>query len=492
MNYYRERLEKEIAALGVFPRVISGSDDLTFTGVLVDFFEPRDEIQLEEARNGRVTLFVRQNWNIDEESETVERNINDYIRDILPVIDRDKALKDYTREDIDSIILKIRKKARSDSRTIGEDRIGHFEDLLLVVYEVGANNRLFEDTLSVDKIRAEMSDLSEKEEASAKILLRPKSLSLEHEKTLLKAFRDADICTMPGEMLAAYLQMFTGLRNEEATAVLFGDIYKLHDSGRSAMKIYKSSPGRGGKLRIEMKTRNAYRNLPVFGFLAMRLEKRFEYIKTLYPSEDVSKFTITCKGIAYDKTIGSADLTEAGGKLLMDTAPKDKKTQRALSEMLSNLKQEGLSIEEKSATAYLFRRNFATHLHNLGVPQSTAEFLIGHEILESGVERNHFISDEEMEVIHDYFRFHPFNDAFPGEGYDVQERPDRGCRVSLEVSEKTMYRIRVNEPRENVEFQIADEDRAKVRISFAPLKDSFGAGIDLVGVVNQAYAPESD
>ena len=32
------------------------------------------------------------------------------------------------------------------------------------------------------------------------------------------------------------------------------------------------------------------RNLPVFGFLAMRLEKRFEYIKTLYPSEDVTAY----------------------------------------------------------------------------------------------------------------------------------------------------------------------------------------------------------
>lgn len=485
MKHYRERLEQMISASGEFPRVVPGGQDRTFVGALVDFFEPQDERQLEDARRSRVTMFVRQNWNIDEESETIDRNINDYIRDILPVLDRDRALKDSTKEYFDSVLLAIRKNRTKKRKQVKEERIEHFEDLLLVVYEVGVNQRLFDDSLGIEKYKAELDDLSTKNESAAKILLRPKSLSLEHERRLLKQFRESDICTMPGEELAAFFQMFTGLRNEEVTAVLYGDIYKLHESGRRAIRIYKSSPGRGGNLRIEMKTRSAYRNLPLFGFLAKRLERRLEYIKSLYPDKDVMKFTITCKGIQYDKTIGSVNLTEYGRDFLRETAPNDEKT--AITDMLSMLREEGLDIEEKSPTAYLFRRNFATHLHNLGVPQSTAEFLIGHVILESGTERNHFVSDEEMETIHDYFRFHPYNDAFPSEGYELMDSQNKGSSVAIEFSQNSMFRIIMNEPGEDLELSMSDSDRAKIKVSYAPVKTPYGTGVDLSGVVNQAY-----
>ena len=251
MKHYTEELNRSIATVGRFEDKKIGSNDFTFVGVLRKYFEPSNEQELESSRKARTVMFVRQNWNIDEESITITQNINDYVRDILPCLDRDKALKDYTEEDFAAILTRIQVKCRKEGRDIGEDRLAHFEDLLRVVYRVGVNNGLFEDLIG-----EEIEEQIIKDEASAKRTLLPKSLTLEQERFLLKMFRAADICTMKGELLAAFLQFFTGLRNEEATALLFEDIHDL-PSGRSVFKVYKSSPGRGGNLRLAMKSANA-------------------------------------------------------------------------------------------------------------------------------------------------------------------------------------------------------------------------------------------
>lgn len=108
-----------------------------------------------QKRYHRKTLFVRQNWNKNEESETVDTYISDYVRDILPVLDRYLALKDYTKEYFDSVLLAIRKNREKRSKQVKEERIEHFEDILLVVYEVGVNQRLFDDCIEIEKYKAE-------------------------------------------------------------------------------------------------------------------------------------------------------------------------------------------------------------------------------------------------------------------------------------------------------------------------------------------------
>ena len=47
-------------------------------------------------------------------------------------------------------------------------------------------------------------------------------------------------------------------------------------------------------------------------------------------------------------------------------------------------------VDEKEATAYLFRRNFATILHILGLNQNEIEYLMGHKIASDFEKRNYY------------------------------------------------------------------------------------------------------
>lgn len=481
MKHYGEELNRSIATVGKFQDKKIGSNDLTFVGVLRRYFEPENEQELENVRKDKTVVFVRQNWNVDEESITIAQNINDYARDILPSLDREKALKDYTEEDFASILTRIQVKCRKEGRDIGEDRLAHFEDLLRVVYRVGVNNGLFEDLIG-----KETEEQGIKDEAAAKRTLLPKSLTLEQERFLLKMFFEADICTMKGELLAAFLQFFTGLRNEEATALLYRDIQDL-PSGGSIFKVYKSSPGRGGNIRLSMKSSNAYRLVPVFDFLSKRLKKRRDYLQELNPNVDVNLCPIACKNLDYQTTIGSATLTESGKDLLMSLPSPNKDLLPALQKMLINLQKEGVNLEEKDPTSYLFRRNYATHLHNLGLSEFLCEFIIGHEIQEQGVERNHFVSDEEQEKIQKVFLKHPFNTFFSSENANTTGEMESSSHVKLEVEPNTLYRINVNESSEDVVFNMDEKDRTKCMVLYGSSGVPCKSTVDISGIINKAY-----
>ncbi len=440
-------LESRIDDCGYYPSENS-SGDLTFVGVLRKYFEPSSDDDMDKAIRSKVVMYVRQDWNrFSLDADTTDDYISDYVNVVLPEIYRDRALRDYTLRDFELIKDRIRRKKEDE---VSIERLNHFFFLIDRVYEVGVNNHLYPDRLKGTNFRnVDLSSLSDEE--CTRILMRPKSLTKEQEFYLLDNFRKADICEMRGETLAAYLQFFTGLRNEEIAGVMYSDLSEL-ESGRVILFVTKSAR-RGGKIiSLQLKTSNAYRYVPVFGFLADRLKKRREFIEQRYDKKEVSNFTIACRGHNYSSHVGTEAVSIAGRELIMDAASKTKDGKTVMSDLLDELREEGLPIDEKEPTAYLFRRNYATHLHNLKVDPSTADFLIGHIILEDGVNRHDFMTVDVEERIHRILDSHPFN-AFFG-CPDQVTGTLHGSKVILKLKAGKHYTVSLNEPNDDVKINM--------------------------------------
>ena len=482
MKFYRKELEEKINASGHYYRLhFPEEKHLTYVGVLINFFEPEDDSAMQYARRTNMDKYVRQDWDIEGDTDTVVDYINVYVNTILPEIDRFKALESYSREDFDSIMDRIKKKKPD----VEIERIKRFEMLLLRVYKVGVANGLFEDMINTEGL-PNQEDFSEKSEDAVRILLRPKSLSLAHERNILKEFKESDICEMKGERLAAFLQFFTGARNEEVTGVCYGDFKDLSASGRTVLYLFKTSRGSKGRLSLEMKTSNARRIVPVFSFLANRIGKRRAYIENLFPGEDISKFRVACRGDDYSRPMNPRVLTESGKQLILDTVP-EKGGESALTRMLARLQVEGVPVEEKSPTAYLFRRNFATHLHNLGLEQSVMEAIIGHELIDPEDSRHHFASEDALEKIHDAFAFHPFNVFFPEDSYENRNETSRGNRITISMKPGIHYQLLLNEPNDETVLELEESRRKDISFSLST-RNGIDEGVDISGLVNKSYA----
>ena len=487
MKKYTKDLEDKINASGHYYRLhFPDEKTLTYVGVLTNYFETEDESQLPQTDNINGAMYVTQGWNLKTD-ETIPAYINIYINAILPEIDPNKALESYTIEDFDSIMESI----RSRYQHVEEETIERFRYLLERVYIVGVNNNLFEDTMGLcdSPVEENLSDLTEEK---ARILLRPKSLSVAHELNILRRFKASDICTMEGEELVAFLQFFTGLRNEEATGVNFGDFRKLSLSGRTVLYVYKTSRGSKGRLSLKMKTSNARRVIPIFRFLAERLEIRRKHIEGLFPEEDVSHFRIGCRGTDYYKPMNPRKLTDSGRELILATAPESENEKSYFVQMLARLRVEGVPVEEKSPTAYLFRRNYATHMHNLGLDQSSMEATIGHELLDPNDSRHHFSNEDALEKIHDVFEFHPFNSFFSENRIIHNGEVSTGNRIAITMQPGIHFRMMLNEPNDETLLEMAETQRKDFIFTYSTRSGSLGETVDIRGLVNESYKPDAE
>lgn len=486
MKKYTKELEDKINASGHYPRLhFPDEKTLTYVGVLINYFETEDESQLPQTDNNEVAMYITQGWNVESE-RTIPEYINTYVNTILPEIDQNKALESYTREDFDSIMETI----RSRYPHVEEERIERFRYLLERVYIIGVNNNLYEDTMGLGEPPV-VENLSDLTEDKARVLLRPKSLSVAHELNILRKFKETDICTMDGEKLVAFLQFFTGLRNEEATGVNFGDFKTLSLSGRTVLYVYKTSRGSRGRLSLRMKTSNARRVIPIFRYLAEQLEIRRKHIEKLFPGKDASRFRVGCKGIDYERPMNPSRLTDSGRDLILSTAPESEKDKSSFVQMLARLRVEGVPVEEKSPTAYLFRRNFATHMHNLGLDQSSMEAIIGHELINPNDSRHYFTNEDALERIHDAFEFHPFNFFFSEGQVAKDSEVSSGNKIALIMQPSVHYRLTINEPNDETFLDMPPERRKDFIFTYSTRNGSPGESVDIRGLVNESYKPDA-
>jgi hypothetical protein len=107
----------------------------------------------------------------------------------------------------------------------------------------------------------------------------------------------------------------------------------------------------------------------------------------------VDKLPIACVGDQWEQRCSGRHLTAAARELFqsikMDAA------QLAFVDMAIHNDEE-FPFEEKDPTAYLFRRNFGTHLHILGLTEAEIAYVIGHDIEDPYETRNEFVNEEKL------------------------------------------------------------------------------------------------
>ena len=157
------------------------------------------------------------------------------------------------------------------------------------------------------------------------------------------------------------------------------------------------------ELKLGGKTKNLFRYVPIPEKLKKLIDKRLEFIKNSeYYSMlssgkkgfNIMDLTIACKGNDFGKICSTIDLSLAG-KLLLKQARVDEKTLQ----FIDNDIYKDDEVVEKEATAYLFRRNFATMLQILGLTQNEIEYIMGHKIESNTDNRNYFSNIDKLCII---------------------------------------------------------------------------------------------
>lgn len=176
---------------------------------------------------------------------------------------------------------------------------------------------------------------------------------------------------LPGEYFGINLCLYSGARLNEGAGTNFRDLnpmkyypgeYKLN-LGLLTTQLHKNI------LKLSGKTWNAPRIVPVLDVLADIIIRRKEYIKSKlsFPLENedgrfesVDDLPIVCKGNNYTKRSGSDDISRAGRKLFIEELKFDENRMAGISELM--FRDPEMFAEEKSATCYTCRRDFATEL----------------------------------------------------------------------------------------------------------------------------------
>lgn len=224
-----------------------------------------------------------------------------------------------------------------------------------------------------------------------------KSLKPLAEKSIFEAvMRDPE---QEGEYLGVALMFGLGLRNAEACGARFSDIVKICGQNdfyalRVTNTVSKHQLKTGGK------TKNTFRYVPIPDTLKELLDKRKEFILSSdacskYCAEnknfDVNSLTIACRGNDYKNICTTPDLSRHG-KYLLEKA----KVEEDVLKFIDNALYKDDDIVEKEATAYLFRRNFATMLQILGLSQNEIEYIMGHKIESNFEKRNYYSNYDKL------------------------------------------------------------------------------------------------
>ena len=339
---------------------------LTFCGTLEEFYK-----------------VISRHWN----DTTRKKYDRDYNNVILPHIENHniRIISSYTIKDCDEILRRIQEDGYDSKGTnmeYSESAVNHFKYLIYSVFYHASNAGYCHNFMWGTKfeVNVERETLA----VQSKTLIK-KSLSVKQEKELISILIASP--KQNGRLIALLLMFVLGLRDGEACGLDFGDIYELpYYKGCYVAVIKQSTIPDTNTLQSSGKTWNMGRRIPIPGKVAEFLLERKAIIKEIIekndPEIDINRIPVAAACDLYD------DLAEFSKRLKADDVTDEaKKVFRQAgieSEVLATLEIEmeeesaRLEISESNVTAYLLRRNFATHLKILGLDYPDIQYLLGH------------------------------------------------------------------------------------------------------------------
>lgn len=427
------------------------------------------------------------------------QNMSAYRNRILPKIGKYKAMEDFEETDFEKVLERLAAEGEYEEKTIND-----YRRLIWVVYRAGVENGLYEDRLMWDlRDKVGIDDESDTDAINKKafIELTRKSLSIEEEKKLLEWFKNLDPALVDGDYIGLILMFFLGLRNNEAAGLDYGAVVEIQLEGTHFPCVYIAKTTELGSNRTKLggKTSNAPRVIPIFDFLYDFLMRRKEFIQGKIRSGEITSFDkskididrlpVVCHGCNYLKRSSSQGITDSANQLFSELGIGI----REVSAAVIGIMNEQMSyphelIAEKDITAYIFRRNTATHLYALGLSAGQCQYLIGHEIESSEEYRNLFTNPDLLYNIYNILKEHPFYDFFD----DDAELGHKYYRYTTKNLKKPIHvRIVTFEPRTRLSLRITRG--SGVQLTQTPYSFPSGAYPRTANVrkrVRKAYMPK--
>ena len=286
-----------------------------------------------------------------------------------------------------------------------------------------------------------------------------------------------------------------GLRNNEACGINFGYIREFSAyPGHYYLYVPQSTELGTNTLKVLGKTRNSGRRIPMPDTLAkllLELRQKREKLATERGyrgrGEDLP---VACKKNNPTERCSADDLSQAAKTMYevigMRTAELVALNQELLEDAQAakeEYEDDEFSEIEKDPSAYLMRRNFATHIAAVGLTDAEIHYVIGHKIEDEYIQRRAF-GDEKM-----LYRIKLKMDQRPLLN-DVQ--PDRcisvtpGSRNSINSSQKISMNLQAENMKEVRIHVTAEEPGDAIQFRFADGSDIPGIEVDYI-----TYAADS-
>ena len=439
----------------------------TFVGVLRRYFVEYDKF----GNNNGITKHCN--------DATKKAYHSDYENRLLPALiklyGKDKPMHSYTAEDFENTLDFL-----NQQKDYADNTLNHYRYLLWSVYRIGFEHELYQDNIFWDDIIEFLEDGSKKQEsnrATAMTRIR-KSFSIMEEYRLFQWFKTLDPKTANGEDIGLLLMFFQGVRGNEACGATYDNIHHLHSySDSPVLDIVQSTMIDSNKVKAGGKTKNAPRTLPLFIPLYEFLMQRRTHISTLIESgelvlpptiKSVDHLPIVCTGQNYTKRASTSNLTAAGRKLFNDIGV-EKSELALLYQMIFSNESKEFQLDEKEPSTYLFRRNCATHLYQLGLTSDEIQYWLGHDIEDPHISRNSFADEDTLYKLSQMFLYHPLYamlNTLPETPVTLDGKPYSGSTantltLSLEgPATDFLIDLKANEPNQAISVNIINSNSA--------------------------------
>lgn len=341
------------------------------------------------------------NWKSTATRTQYDRDYNEKILPALPTHD-DRTIDSYTYEDyldaIQAIADRGQGKPGDTFRAYSPATLQHFRHLIKTVVSAAAEKGVCDDVFWGSCFDETDTTPTEQDIINERVLLK-KSLTPSEETHIARLlFRTP---AQRGQDTGLLLMFALGLRNGEACGANYGDIKPMLLSPESkVLWVYKSTKSGSSQLQSSGKTRNSDRILPIPQKLVSFLEQRRAFLveelkKSGLPFDDafVDQLPISCVGFDFTRRCSAAQLTSAGRELFRRAGLREQQLTYIDAELQRAVNEKQF---EKDPSAYLFRRNFGTHLFILGLSEAEIQYVVGHDIEDLYETRNEFVNEERL------------------------------------------------------------------------------------------------
>lgn len=394
-------------------------------------------------------IAIWKGWN----DNTKKEYLKIYENHILPEIPSSKAISEFDNDDYTNFAKALREKKGMDLSS------GYIEKILYLfgcVYTYGVYKGLYPDNLFLEeRENIENSvDTGTVNSKAEKILTVTKSFTPESLVIIAIWIASLDPKTCDFRDVAFILMFFTGMRENETCGLVFGHVYLKCDGTVPCIGVFRSTKRNSVEHKAGGKTSNANRFIPIPWFLYNFIQRRKERLLSLSEfNGDINTTPIVSDDYGHGITTQQMALYIRGLFTRLEIFTDDQFTSLVIDLNEQKLNREDSFIEEKSLTAYVLRRNYATVGTAKGLTPEELQYVFGHEV--EGDKRSYFVNDNRFEAIYKKIIRDPLFAIINGEDISKYRTVEK---VAVKPNTQTFITIEGKEPCGPISYEIETGD----------------------------------